>query len=285
MYDEKPELSKAEWISVLKLSTKWFFNELRKLAISQLSSTWMSAIDRICLAEEYRVYDWLPQGHEQVVYDVVSIHGSLKGLSAREGGRIGMEVALELSGIAIRQLRRGGGAITLGMRKHNIFEAFKEEFDCIQRDEHQFMPMTERMKEEAEKSAEAERKSGELMEESVDQPPSGKKPKSKKMKKTMGMKDEREVNQNVSQEQAEGGKATSPEGASPKQLHEEEKGSEDIMGRLDMEHPKRLEERRRVEEEKGKRVVKDERKRLDKEGEETKRLDEALARELKKLRE
>jgi hypothetical protein len=135
MYDEKPELSKAEWTSVLKLSTKWFFNDLRELAISQLSSIWISPIDRICLAKEYRVYDWLLRGYEQVVYDLVSIHGSLKGLSAREGGRIGMEVALELSGIAIRQLRKGGGAITLDMRKHDIFEAFKEEFDCIQRDE------------------------------------------------------------------------------------------------------------------------------------------------------
>ncbi|KAH6867908.1 hypothetical protein BKA70DRAFT_1087318, partial [Coprinopsis sp. MPI-PUGE-AT-0042] len=37
MYDERPTLTKDEWISVLKLSTKWLFNDLRELAITYLS--------------------------------------------------------------------------------------------------------------------------------------------------------------------------------------------------------------------------------------------------------
>ncbi|KAH6894007.1 hypothetical protein BKA70DRAFT_1077901, partial [Coprinopsis sp. MPI-PUGE-AT-0042] len=37
MYDPEPILTKDEWISVLKLSSKWLFNDLRKLAICYLS--------------------------------------------------------------------------------------------------------------------------------------------------------------------------------------------------------------------------------------------------------
>ncbi|KAH6893985.1 hypothetical protein BKA70DRAFT_1532761, partial [Coprinopsis sp. MPI-PUGE-AT-0042] len=32
-YHSKPSLTQAEWISVLKLSTKWQFNDIRKTAI------------------------------------------------------------------------------------------------------------------------------------------------------------------------------------------------------------------------------------------------------------
>ncbi|KAH6907067.1 hypothetical protein BKA70DRAFT_1286143, partial [Coprinopsis sp. MPI-PUGE-AT-0042] len=113
MYDAEPGLSQDEWISVLKLSTLWRFNELRKLAISHLSWSWprptMDPIDRICLAKEYRVYDWLLQGYQQ------------------EGEKIGMEVALELSG-----------------RKAPLRD---QEFECIRVEGTQFMTKAERMEE------------------------------------------------------------------------------------------------------------------------------------------
>jgi hypothetical protein len=115
MYAEKPELSRAEWISVLRLSTRWFFNDLRKLAITQLSSTWMSEIECICLAKEYRVRHWLLVGYEVLVDRLVSpstVKGQVVSISLQEGKQIGMEVALELSGIAIRHLRNGGNAVT-----------------------------------------------------------------------------------------------------------------------------------------------------------------------------
>ncbi|KAH6867909.1 hypothetical protein BKA70DRAFT_1029404, partial [Coprinopsis sp. MPI-PUGE-AT-0042] len=37
MYNNRPKLTKEEWISVLRLSTKWLFNDLRQLAISYLT--------------------------------------------------------------------------------------------------------------------------------------------------------------------------------------------------------------------------------------------------------
>jgi hypothetical protein len=276
MYDEQPQLTKAEWLSVLKLSTKWFFNDLRRLAISNLPSSTTGAIDLICLAKEYRVHDWLLAGYERVVDRLVSptFFSLLQGtLSAQEGKRIGMEVALELSGIAIRQLRSGGDTIAPDIRKNNILEAFKEEFDRIQQDERQFMTR-----------AEAEKKSRQLMEESVEQPPTGKKQKSKKIKKGRStMKDAVEDNQNVKEEQVEGGNTTSPE-----QLHEESEGSkEDVMGRLDMGYSRQLEEMKRVDEDKRKMAEEHEMKRVDEEEQNRtkKRLEEAAAREMKKSQE
>ncbi|EAU85292.1 hypothetical protein CC1G_07562 [Coprinopsis cinerea okayama7 len=40
------ELSDAEWISVLKLSTEWFFNDLRMEAIIQLTDADIGIIER-----------------------------------------------------------------------------------------------------------------------------------------------------------------------------------------------------------------------------------------------
>lgn len=156
MYDERPELSKDEWISALKLSTKWFFNDLRKLAISHLSSIWMDAIDRICLAKEYQVYDWLLKGYEQVVERLVTpkrtftwrlnfVTKPKHTLTAHEGQKIGMEVALELSGIAIQRLT----CPVAGDVRSDVLKWCWKEFERIRRDEQRFMTRTERREEEA----------------------------------------------------------------------------------------------------------------------------------------
>ena len=114
MYDDKPDLTKDEWISTLKLSTRWFFNDLRKLALSHLSAIKMEGIERICLAKEYRVSNWLQEGYAQIINrlirsadnDAHPFHRQeVRPLTAEEGTKIGMEVALTLSGLAISLLR------------------------------------------------------------------------------------------------------------------------------------------------------------------------------------
>ncbi|KAH6894019.1 hypothetical protein BKA70DRAFT_1407494, partial [Coprinopsis sp. MPI-PUGE-AT-0042] len=117
MYGPRSSLTKDEWISVLKLSTKWLFNDLRQLAISNLCcphlpgsclSLITDPIERICLAKEYNVYDWLLDGYQGVIQRLLSVddpHAEPMTLTALEGKRIGMDVALELSGIAIRRMR------------------------------------------------------------------------------------------------------------------------------------------------------------------------------------
>lgn len=177
MYDDKPELNKDEWISALKLSTKWRFNDLRKLAISHLSSITMDATERICLAKAFRVYDWLLEGYGQVVERLVSnsLSNRLRGtLTAQEGRKIGLEVALELSGIAIRQLRRNDSSLSSGGLESKVLEVFKEEFECVRRDERRLMTRADGMKEKDRQEAEAEAED-KNPEENAKEPHTGKK--------------------------------------------------------------------------------------------------------------
>ena len=60
-------MSYDEWVSVLKLTTKWRFVECRQLAIAELSVLCDdSPITKILLGREYRVSRWLISGYEQL---------------------------------------------------------------------------------------------------------------------------------------------------------------------------------------------------------------------------
>ncbi|KAH6908527.1 hypothetical protein BKA70DRAFT_1280083 [Coprinopsis sp. MPI-PUGE-AT-0042] len=56
-----PNLTKPEWISVLKLSTIWQMEKIRMLAINKLSSMALSPLEKITLAREYRIPNWLSE--------------------------------------------------------------------------------------------------------------------------------------------------------------------------------------------------------------------------------
>ncbi|KAF6761037.1 hypothetical protein DFP72DRAFT_1089646 [Ephemerocybe angulata] len=61
-------LSTDEWFIVLKLSTNWLFNELRKLAIEKLSPlAGVSSFEQVHLGEEFNVEAWLLSGYRQLV--------------------------------------------------------------------------------------------------------------------------------------------------------------------------------------------------------------------------
>ncbi|KAH6894024.1 hypothetical protein BKA70DRAFT_1320305 [Coprinopsis sp. MPI-PUGE-AT-0042] len=165
MYDDKPGLTQEEWISVLKLSTLWLFNDLRELAISNLSSPWLcpisDPIDLICLAKEYRVQGWLLQGYEQVVDRLITVNGpdgEPMTLTAQEGKRIGMDVALELSGVAIRRMRLAERNVLSRDTRADISDVFNQEFDCVSEEEARFMGKAERLEEEARKKEDKETK-------------------------------------------------------------------------------------------------------------------------------
>jgi len=59
-------LSFAEWVSVLDLSTKWYFVEFRRLAIAKITTLCDDVIEKIRLGRKYRVYSWLFVGYEQL---------------------------------------------------------------------------------------------------------------------------------------------------------------------------------------------------------------------------
>ncbi|KAH6885529.1 hypothetical protein BKA70DRAFT_1467247 [Coprinopsis sp. MPI-PUGE-AT-0042] len=63
----RAKLSKEQWLSVLKLSTKWFFKDLRRIAIVHLDALGLTPTDRICLGKEYHISGWVLSGYDSLV--------------------------------------------------------------------------------------------------------------------------------------------------------------------------------------------------------------------------
>jgi hypothetical protein len=83
-------MTKDEWISVLKLSTQWYFLNIRDLAIKQLSNrTDIGSVDRILLARQYDVPAWLRMG-------ITELAQRQEGISREDAEKIGWETALQL---------------------------------------------------------------------------------------------------------------------------------------------------------------------------------------------
>ncbi|KAH6885533.1 hypothetical protein BKA70DRAFT_1123941, partial [Coprinopsis sp. MPI-PUGE-AT-0042] len=61
------KLAKDQWLSVLKLSTKWFFKGLRKISIAQLDALELAPTDKVCLGKEYHISRWVLAGYDSLV--------------------------------------------------------------------------------------------------------------------------------------------------------------------------------------------------------------------------
>ncbi|KAH6894023.1 hypothetical protein BKA70DRAFT_1570756 [Coprinopsis sp. MPI-PUGE-AT-0042] len=149
VYENRVQLTKDEWVSALKLSTLWLFNDLRKFAISELDWQITDPIERISLAKEYNVYSWLLKGCEDVIWRLLSFNdpdGEPMTLTAQEGQRIGMDVALALSGIAIRRMRLAERAPLRDVTS-DVVDVFKQEFDCVREEGARFFTRSERLEE------------------------------------------------------------------------------------------------------------------------------------------
>ena len=64
--DPVPTYTKEEWISILKLSTAWEMDKVRKKAINALSRMTMSATEKILTGREFRVARWFSEGIEEI---------------------------------------------------------------------------------------------------------------------------------------------------------------------------------------------------------------------------
>jgi hypothetical protein len=96
-------MTKDEWISVLKLSTQWYFLDIRDLAIKQLSNrTDIGSVDRILLARQYDVPVWLRMG----INELAQCH---EGISREDAEKIGWETALQLCRVREMALSRYSG--------------------------------------------------------------------------------------------------------------------------------------------------------------------------------
>jgi hypothetical protein len=60
-------MGREEWISVLKLSTLWRFEELRKEALEKLSGINWNPLDKVVLARAYSVQTWLVEAYIELI--------------------------------------------------------------------------------------------------------------------------------------------------------------------------------------------------------------------------
>lgn len=81
-----------EWTSVLKLSTMWDFVTIREFAIAKIAPLLVDAVDKVVLARDYHVDEWLLPG-------LNSLAQRVEPLSLGDYKRLGAETAVEIAAI------------------------------------------------------------------------------------------------------------------------------------------------------------------------------------------
>ncbi|KIM35315.1 hypothetical protein M413DRAFT_41523, partial [Hebeloma cylindrosporum] len=93
-------LSKTEWVSILKLSTKWRFLDLRELAKSELEAgKELSSVEKIVLGREIYDSSWILAGYRELVQKSDT-------MTDDEAIAIGLLLAIKLFRIREIMLRR-----------------------------------------------------------------------------------------------------------------------------------------------------------------------------------
>ncbi|KAF6747348.1 hypothetical protein DFP72DRAFT_608162 [Ephemerocybe angulata] len=136
---EELTLSMDEWLAVLKLSSKWRFNSVRKLAIERLSPlVGMKPSEKIRLGREYAVESWLLSGYEELVTRKAVI-------SNEEGQLIGWETVNELWAVREMWKAHTACACTTQLSLDAIVQdTFSVEFDVIGELQQQYRTRQER---------------------------------------------------------------------------------------------------------------------------------------------
>ncbi|EAU85421.2 hypothetical protein CC1G_07115 [Coprinopsis cinerea okayama7 len=145
LLEEKPDLVQDEWISVLKLSTLWFFNDLRQVAIQALTILDIGPIRRINLARQYHIHEWLLSGYEELV-------ARMSPIREDDVEEIGFRVALKLSGMIVERFRTGGSPGDTDVR-----EGFHAELEEIRVHQRRYLTKKERLERERWKAEEEAR--------------------------------------------------------------------------------------------------------------------------------
>ncbi|KAH6893978.1 hypothetical protein BKA70DRAFT_1320177 [Coprinopsis sp. MPI-PUGE-AT-0042] len=175
-YHSKPSLTQAEWISVLKLSTKWQFNDLRKKAIEALHSPTsggpsLTSIELAILAKEFNVPNWLLEGYKGLIQEMLSLEEK-EGKNGREWSEeevanIGSDVVIELQRIVIGRYRSMVRRTPLVEVREDVMESrlLKNEYEVMKSRAEKYLTAAELKEiEDHEKRERIEREDREKME-------------------------------------------------------------------------------------------------------------------------
>ncbi|KAF6761040.1 hypothetical protein DFP72DRAFT_804333 [Ephemerocybe angulata] len=147
-------LTPDEWLAVLKLSTKWLFNDFRKMAIEKLSPlTGMDPIEKVRIGKEFCVEAWLLSGYRELVNRDESI-------TVGDAGKLGWQSAIRLCGLREDWKipgRRNPSAMAVPANLDSEIEiAFRDKFEAIREAQSLYMTVEDRT--EAERKRQAEEK-------------------------------------------------------------------------------------------------------------------------------
>ncbi|KAI6040611.1 hypothetical protein EDC04DRAFT_2566843 [Pisolithus marmoratus] len=108
-----PCLDQDQWISVLKLSTMWKFDELRKVAIQRLDQPFqpLNPVEKFVLASKYGIKQW-------ILPALLVLAQRSEPISVEEGHRIGFDNALKLA--AVREEFKRTRLVNLIHRKYTL---------------------------------------------------------------------------------------------------------------------------------------------------------------------
>ncbi|KAJ3532440.1 hypothetical protein NMY22_g7746 [Coprinellus aureogranulatus] len=129
----RPFLLKEEWLSVLKLSTMWFFRHFRKMAIENLGAD-LDTMEKILFGTEYHVSSWLVEGYRELI--VRPAHPTIE-----EGEKIGFPTVMTLWGIRDSHKAFGFPAVRTAdsVIEENIYIAFQSELEQLRQLEHEHL--------------------------------------------------------------------------------------------------------------------------------------------------
>ncbi|KAH6885483.1 hypothetical protein BKA70DRAFT_1337585 [Coprinopsis sp. MPI-PUGE-AT-0042] len=82
-------LTKEQWLSVLKLATQWHFEHMRKTAIAQLERLPLTPVEKVLLGRQFYVSEWLLSGYKRLVRQETPI-------AVEDAKEIGFETSLRL---------------------------------------------------------------------------------------------------------------------------------------------------------------------------------------------
>ncbi|KAF5317220.1 hypothetical protein D9611_003668 [Ephemerocybe angulata] len=147
-------LTPEEWLAVLKLSTKWLFNDFRKMAIEKLSPlAEMDPIEKVRIGKEFCVEAWLLSGYCELVNRDESI-------TVGDAGKLGWQSAIRLCGLREDWKipgRRDPIAKAIPANLDSEIEiAFRDKFEAIREAQSLYMTVEDRT--DAERKRQAEEK-------------------------------------------------------------------------------------------------------------------------------
>lgn len=120
-------LSSSEWISVLKLATKWYFLRLREIAINELERLHeLTSIEKVTFGRKYRISSWVVEG----LQELVCRHTSISDEEAIELDSDYMATAYKVYRTRERRILQTISSVT-----EEIDNIFNDELEAIQADQ------------------------------------------------------------------------------------------------------------------------------------------------------